>query len=368
MKLKIIPTLYYFLIFLVVLDASINATTFKGSTLNYLHYACLLLSIILILILASIKSYTPKMLFVTICLFVYGVLSYFISGNTDLFFTLIVVVLADKIKIDKLLKTIFGVRLGVFLITLVSSLVGLLPIGIFFAPSGEKGVILGYSHANTFAATVGILLLLYLAIYRKRYTKTSLIFVFLITIFTYWISRARIFLLLMLFTVFGLLLAQEKWIKKIKNIFKSLLFGICFVNVSLIWMRATKIGWAIVDKIDYIFNGRMLLSAITLSYYPITVFGQRADLNQIKQLLNYYALDNGYVYITVFYGIIGILLFCTIMQLAMQNAINESDTVLCIITTVFMVWMMYEGMMASVGSNFMLLFAFSELSEKRLRS
>ena len=112
-----------------------------------------------------------------------------------------------------------------------------------------------------------------------------------------------------------------------------------------------------IDIADWLLNGRILLAVMNLTYYPITLLGQRVDLSTIAAHHTYYALDNGYIYVLIHYGIVGLFVICGLAQKAILECIYKKDAVLCVISMLILCWMVYEGMMISATSNFTLLFS-----------
>ncbi|WP_300712229.1 hypothetical protein [uncultured Acetatifactor sp.] len=365
MKIKLTPVLYHMFIFLITLDAAVNVTQFKGAIFEKLHYVCLFFSLICALVIILKKKYGIRQFWVMAISIPVGLYSYYASSYTDLLYTFIAIILIDGIDLDATLKLIFNLRLFVFAIAIGSSLLGMTSTGLIANTSAEKGVLLGYGHANTFAGTAGILLLLYIAINRNQLNYQKLIIIMITTISIYYISKTRIFLLLMLATI--AVIWCHLYRKKGKNkfiYFKYVLPAIAIINILLIGMRITHIGWDLVEKIDILFNGRMLLAAMNLRYYPITLLGQFVDIRIISSANRYYALDNGYIYHLVHYGLVGLMLFCAFFQKSMFGCIKHKEFILCLVSTIFMIWMVYEGMMASTATNFALLFAFAKINDR----
>lgn len=352
--------LYELYLFFISLGVFTTSMGISSSLLEFIHNICLVVSIFFAVCALCVEKQKFSFFILEIVALLIGVISYLISKNTDFLYTILTILLIRKIPIDCVLKVIFNIRMIMFFIVVGTSLVGLSPIGTIAKTSAEKGALLGFQHANVFAGSVGILILLYLAINRENLTAMKLFIVTVIVLVVYLVSHTRIFFVLMLMTLF---LMTRKGKHSFK-IFKWILPVMIVLNIVLIGMRITNIGVNIVDKIDVLFNGRMLLSQMNLKYYPITLMGQYVDINIIASENKYYALDNGYIYLLINYGVLGLVLFCWFIQTAMRNCIKQKDYVLCVITSVFMVWIVYEGMMASAPANFALLFAFADMNKQ----
>jgi hypothetical protein len=141
----------------------------------------------------------------------------------------------------------------------------------------------------------------------------------------FYFSRARTSLLLMTALVFILLMCKyvknmDKVILKVAKYFQSILLIIIF---GLIFLRAKEMMPRFVDMVDKLMNGRILLSAMNLAYYPVTLIGQKVDLSLIALDNQYYALDNGFVYILIHYGILGSLIIAGFQQKAIMKCIEK---------------------------------------------
>ena len=139
------------------------------------------------------------------------------------------------------------------------------------------------------------------------------------------------------------------------------------VSWAVIFLRAKEMMPRVVDVVDKLMNGRILLSAMNLAYYPVTLIGQKVDLSLIALDNQYYALDNGFVYILIHYGILGSLIIAGFQQKAIMKCIEKKDVVLTTICILILFWMVYEGMMVSATSNFTLLFASTLIGTDKLK-
>ena len=157
---------------------------------------------------------------------------------------------------------------------------------------------------------------------------------------------------------------MDKVILKVAKYFQSILLIIIF---GLIFLRAKEMMPRFVDMVDKLMNGRILLSAMNLAYYPVTLIGQKVDLSLIALDNQYYALDNGFVYILIHYGILGSLIIAGFQQKAIMKCIEKKDVVLTTICILILFWMVYEGMMVSATSNFTLLFAGTLIGTDKLK-
>ena len=171
MIVKLPNFLYRNLLMLLTIDAALFNTTISDGVKQPIHDFCLYAGIVLALLCIISKKYNYKILILNIILFVFAIVSYRVSGNSDILMSILLVALAWKMDVDEILNEIFEIRLAVFIFTILLALIGILDTGVIADVSADKGVMLGYGHANTFAGSAGILILLMFAINRRKIKK-----------------------------------------------------------------------------------------------------------------------------------------------------------------------------------------------------
>ena len=358
--------IYKFMLSLLIVDAALYHTTISESLKDPFHNVCLIGVMICGLINLWLKKYTIKYLILNVFILLFAIVSYGISGNTDILTSILLVMLAWRIDIDEILKIIFPIRVVVFLSTVCLSLIGILDRGTIALTSAGKSVLFGYGHANTFAGSAGILIFLMFAIHRKKLKRIHFLIAIIEDIVVFYFSRSRTSLILISALILILLICKyyqkmNKLILKIGRYSQGVLLLLIF---GLIFLRIEGMLPGVTDCADKIMNGRITLAVMNLVYYPITWMGQRIDISRIVMHNVYYALDNGFVYILIHYGIIGLGVLVGLQQKAIEQCIKKEDVVLVVICILILVWMAYEGMMISATSNFTLLFATAILDVK----
>ena len=288
-----------------------------------------------------------------------GCVAYLFGGRTGLLITLLAAALGNSAKADTLLKLVFWEKLLVFLLIVGLSLVGVLPgreALTELSNTVTKGATLGYSHANTFSATVVMLLFLFVAINRHHLSLLHLLLVAAVELVNYLITRSRIG-----FIVIFLLLAAVVCVKngQLRRLFfsagKGFLFLILLFNFAFIILRLFADN-ALLSAIDIkVFNGRMGFSAMYLETYPLSLFGAELDETLIAAKSWYYALDNGYTIILLYYGIAGMFAFLLVFQKTVLELAKKQEIILVLIAMGFTIWMMFEGITLTASGNFILL-------------
>ena len=317
-----------------------------------------------------LKKYSRAKLVSVFFIYLFGLVNYLITGYTDFLMLILAVFMADEIDVDKLLNILFFERLLIFSAANIGALIGILPITVeqinkhinivtAYAP--------GYAGANTYSCQVGILLLLYLARKRKNINIMHFLVIIGAESITYMITRSRTGLFLIVLTLFGIFILNEfgnrkllQWICRNSYIlFVLCLFGIIFA------FKKVGYGNLVLDVLnDVLFNGRIGLSTMYLTTYQVPLLGKNLDMTMISSNA-YYALDNGYVVLLFYYGIVGFALYSFIMIKVLRTLLKKKEMILVVICMVTMIWSAYEAQMISLAGNFVILLSQSPKIKKK---
>ena len=359
MRFKISELLYKLLLSLLIIDAALYNTILANSFKDMFHEVSLMMVLMLAVLCIVSKKYTRKFLLFNIAILVFALVSYRISGNSDIFTSILLVMLAWKMDLDDILKIIFNIRFWTFCLVILLSLIGVLDSGTIATSSADKGVLLGYGHANTFAGSAGILIFLMFALHRNRIKSIHYFIAIIADVLIFYLSKSRTSLLLITLTILLIFAMNslKNFNEKILKVSKYILPVLLIVIFTLIIIRTKGIAPRFIDVVDKVMNGRILLACMNLMYYPVTLLGQKVDISIIASSNRYYALDNGFVYILIHYGVVGLTVIAGLQQWAIMRCVKMKESVLCVISMMILCWMLYEGMMVSGTSNFTLLFS-----------
>lgn len=363
-RLKYSNIPYYIYIFIFVLNDALGNTVIPNYNESIFHEILLYINLFMAFICFLQIDFKSRSSYKSVLFIIIGVISYLVGGRTALLFTIFASVFGSTIDCDNLLKMIFTEKIVIFSMVVMLSLFGLLEgREILFSNINSIGktVTLGYSHANTFSATIGILIFLYVVINRNQLNRYKYIAILGISVLTYFLTRCRMGFAIMVLLVVLLNLPYERiqFNEKLMNIFyrilKYILLLIIAINLFLVIMKIFADNSLLLGIDYYIFNGRIGLAAEYLKVYPLTLFGDIIDLNIISSKLWYIALDNGYIINLLYYGVIGMIVYAYIFHKSYSNFVINHQKVLIIVAICFMIWTMYEGLMISASSNFILL-------------
>ena len=363
-KEKFSEILYYLFIFLIMFNygfENINTIDY-GSTI--IHDIVQYLALCVALLCFIMKKIEINGFLWIIGVLLIGILCYISGGWTNMLLTILAIYLLNNFEINNILVFIFVERLLILIAIIFMANVGILHnsvIEVAKSTYSVKALSMGFSHPNTFATNIGILILLYLCINRENMNIWKRSILIILNIGVYKLSGTRTtFILITAAIIFEILcniknaVGFKMFLKKIMPFMYILILVCMFVCIGLF----AKIGYTnnILNIInDKIFNGRLGLGALYFSTYHFSLFGNKLDMNLLSNS-SYHALDNGYVILFMYYGIVGFLLFMYIMQRLIRTLKNNNEVFLMLLCIVMGLWGMYEGMLVSLAGNFIILF------------
>lgn len=338
-------------------------TSFNDSFFHDVLLGCALLFAISCMVL---KKFSLKEKFVFGILMCIGVLCYISTRFTGLLLTFLAVTLIPRNSIDKIFRIIFIEELFLTICIILLSLIGILPnqvVEINKSLYTANAYTFGFNHPNILTAQTTTIVFLYLCVNRDKIQFKTILISLLSTLVIYYFSRGRTAFLLSLLVIILIYIDKTGKINSIKssifrylpclNIVIILTIFIYIVLFALFGKNAT-----IVNLInDLVFNGRIGLAWLNFKAYPMSLFGVNLDPSVWPEW-QYHSLDNGHMMIFLQYGVIGFIAYFYIVQSALNNIAKRKDIVMCILISVLLIWLIYEGTMSYVGKNFTLLFAF----------
>lgn len=338
-------------------------TSFNDSFFHDVILGCTLMFAISCMLL---KKSSLKEKFVFGILMCIGLLCYISTRFTGLLLTFLAVTLIPRNSIDKVFRIIFIEELFLTICIILLSLIGILPnqvVEINKSLYTVNAYTFGFNHPNILTAQATTIVFLYLCVNRNNVQIKTILISLISTLLIFYFSRGRTAFLLSLLTIILICIDKTGKFNSIKSsIFKYLPYlniVIILTILIVIILFAFFGGYSrLINLInDLIFNGRIGLAWLNFKAYPMSLFGVNLDPSVWPEW-QYHSLDNGHMMIFLQYGVIGFIAYFYIVQRALNNIANRKDIVMCIIISVLLIWLIYEGTMSYVGKNFTLLFAF----------
>ncbi len=346
-----INTIYLFYVFILV------NTFFKGIGLDNdsnVYLICLIFGI-LILFLKLIKDkYTKKeLIFISISI-VIGIVTFLVTRRPTLFLTVLCLIGMKNVNIDDIFKKMFDVRFITFFSVIILAFVGIIDNTKFeMWRNGEMSTryTLGFGHPNTLHLSLFILIALYIY---NRYEKLNIFEYIVMIALNFLIYHFSVSRTGMMGTLLLIILCAITQIKstKIKNIIIKL--PIVLFIVLLIFSFLTGILYGkveFINQLDNIFTGRIAYSNYYLQTYGFSLFGSNIQ-NDTNALF-----DNGYLYMYIQYGIVG-LIYLSVLFFAIFNNIKKNhDIKKAILVISFLIYILTESFSPNIFMNIILLFA-----------
>lgn len=281
-------------------------------------------------------------------------------GKTTVLMSAIAILFAKDINFDKLLRSVFSIRLITFFIVILLSMIGVLSNGNAFRISENGEIIkrysLGFVHPNITYLNFFILVALYLYLKYENLTIKNYIFIFISAVALFKITDSRTGFITVILSIFISILFKNK------NIFKNRLFRKVIMNVPLICGIISvmiSFNYTKNNKLFYIINkiltGRLELGKRFFDIYGINLFGQNvvegSNLNG-----SYLRIDSGYISLIVVYGLVIFLIYLILQTKLLKMYVKNDRVKEIMLIIVFSVYGLTEVYVYNVFINISLLF------------
>lgn len=368
-KLKLVY-LYNFVLFICVLKeffiVSVSWNLGESaltSLLSGLNYIFILTSFLLyILELMVFRDYVYYLICVPISVVVFYISQHVSAGGEDIVFSIILVLLAKNISLNKILNFLFRIIfIGTFIVVAGSFLHVTNNIAINF-PYGT-GYSCGFGHPNTF----GIILVNILFIWIYLHPKIDLKYVFVLSYFIFFIIwfvvKARTSGIMAAVVPWGVLASRklnESLKKRISLMLIPLVLVLGVVSYYLMIEVGTKI-WNMSSSFDMRFN----YAYYVLSYYGVHLFGSRVPLvstvnaSIIRQRA--LVLDSAYLRMLLLNGILPTIIMGTIVVILFYRCYKNKQFLLLVIAILYLSGAFMEHYFAYSWYNFTLIATFANL-------
>ena len=319
-----------------------------------IYLLLLFLSIFFIVFKIINEKYTKNEFLICGLMFIIGLVSFLVTHKPTLFLTIICLIGMKNVNIDKIFKGMFNIRFVGFILIISLSLIGIIPNNsISMWRNGKLDVryALGFGHPNSLHLALFILISLYLYIKNKNIKLINYIFLIIINQFIYHYSLSRTgYLLTFLLIITFMVIKYIKVNKRIINIFTKLLliFLIAFSFISGLMYSPNN---DVMNKLNKIFNGRIAFSNYYLKNYDATLFGNRTILQDNKALF-----DNGYLFLYLQYGIIGMIFIIGLIYEIIKSKEIKNDCKKNVLVLFYLVYLFVESFSPNIFMNIILLF------------
>lgn len=293
-----------------------------------------LIAIIFLVLHIFQKTFTIKLFFIYAFIMLLSCISSYLVGNTTLFITVITVLAIhdEKDIISFLMKYEF-----LIVLIIISIFVTTYNIRLYNEVNKVYGFYYVFSHPNVFSCIVFNIIIMWIWCNYERLTTKNMIFVGLLFIGFYLITKTKTILLVGLCSTVLITIAL-KGNKQISKLLSYITGGIIpLLSIVFYWLISNYNNTnRVILAIDKFLTGRIRLGAYAYYHYGSTLFGQYIEKNDIFgwdsywQMSKFTTFDNMYTMFIVRYGIIWLVLLSVIFYLLAKKNNNRINCMLII--------------------------------------
>ena len=326
-----------------------------GLANDSLFYKSLIIIVIVALLYKVMgEGYTKKeLLFMIIIIFIGGG-TFLKTGKPTLFLTCMCIVGMKNIDIDKLFHSMLIIRGTTFVALVILALSGIIEnqsIQMWRSGGMDTRYALGFSHPNSLHLSLFILVNLYIYVRYKRINILDYLFLSAVNLFIYQYSLSRTGVVVVFLQLIFLLISKIKI-----NIIKSMMIKSCKYIFGFMFLTSFICAYlygksSFVTGLDVLFNGRLKFSNYYITNYGFTLLGNNiiGDANAL--------FDNGYLYLYIQFGLLGVILISRLIFLACKYTEKTNDLCKAIIINGYLIYIFTESFSPNIFMNNMLFFA-----------
>lgn len=350
-------SVFFYLLFFIILSIAKGLGMDSGDTAFILIG---LFSGVFLLTHVLSQGYTRRELGIIFIFVTLGIVTLIFSKKITILITIIAIVFAKNIPLNRLIEVVFKFKILAFIVTIVLSLLGIIENNKSFRFMENGDVItryaLGFPHANVTYLNFFIIVLLYLYIYYDKVKLRNYVVILFLSMLLYKITDSRTGIISVIISLIIPVVLKNK--KIIKNVItrKIIIFLpiICggFSVFSGIYYSS---GNLVLQKINQALTGRIELASKFLSLYKVKPFGQviveGSNLNG-----SYLRIDNGYISLLLAYGIISFMVFIILETKLLKKYMLEERYREILLIVSFLIYGITEVYIYNIFVNISLIF------------
>ncbi|AYE33883.1 hypothetical protein [Clostridium septicum] len=350
-------SVFFYLLFFIILSIA------KGMGMDSGDMAFILIGLfsgVFLLTHVLSQGYTRRELVIIFIFVTLGIVTLIFSKKITVLITIIAIVFAKNIPLNRLIEVVFKFKILTFIVTIILSLLGIIENNKSFRFMENGDVItrysLGFPHANVTYLNFFIIVLLYLYIYYDKVKLRNYVVILFLSMLLYKITDSRTGIISVIISLIIPIVLKNKKIIKNAITRKIIIFlpVICggFSVFSGIYYSS---GNLVLQKINQALTGRIELASKFLSLYKIKPFGQviieGSNLNG-----SYLRIDNGYISLLLAYGIVSFIVFIILeTKLLKKYMLDERYREILLIVS-FLIYGITEVYIYNIFVNISLIF------------
>ena len=293
------------------------------------------------------------------------------SKSFTVIFAALMLAAISTIDVRRLIKPVLLTVSIVFFVTVVLSLVGVVPDWTYIRDDFVRHC-LGFTYPTDAFAVYLSVVLMFFAIKGVKVTYVQLGLVEIINIALYYLTNGRLsFVLVTAIVVLMLVYKLADNIERIGNVIEKVLSNIVvkccimlvpavlfFLSVAFVFMYKSDNGLA--NFLNGLLSDRLLYGSNAFMSYPLTPFGTFVEwqgwggigyLQEYPTDFVYNFVDISYIRILFDYGIIGSVVILFGYSRALQRYVDKNDFVMATILILVLLWCFVEPVVFSIGRN-----------------
>lgn len=353
--------IYLFSLF--VFDTCVQSTMQVVFNLTKIsRYLCYLIFIVYsIMDTRKNKKITLK----TIVFFLIAILITFFSKQKDYLLMILFLYTIKDLDYNKIIKICLFIYAPSFFITVILSLLGIIPDWTYTRGSLIRHS-LGFYYATSTMSIYLEIILMFFYVRKKSFKYFELLLLETINVFLYKYTDGRLGYILITAVLIVMALSKLK-------IFKDLVLKVHFIEIAkklsfvlpiALLLIMLFLDWGYHNNLEYAtdmdiaLNKRVKWSHNAFMIYPITAFGNNIEwvgnggqgyIDLENNEYNY--VDSSYIRIIFDYGVIGMISILYMYIKSLNKHINEKNYYLYIVLVFILIWSFIEPYIFSVGRN-----------------
>ncbi len=345
-QVQILRNSFFFVAYTIWMLRTFIKTTFFYSAPLVQAWNDRALDIVILICIAAIAvdfevKYKEILLLCFICLFYWIA---YATGAGGILGTVLLVYAGRKVPYRKIVCYTFVLLSGLLIITVCSSLLGVIENHVFVQYGGRVRYGVGFLYCSYASHYLLLFFMLYFVV-RKRVRLYEVMLLIALNIGGYFVTDTKTDILSLVMMLLGtafLRLLRSK--KRVLQILSYILFLVPFAFWGLSLYMAKAFDWMVPFwlKLNFALNGRLDLGSKALQEYPIRLFGQKirwvGGSAMVKDpTLTYNYVDNNYLSVTLQMGVLFAFFMCLAYGRAVYVAIQKEQFALAAGIFVFMV-------------------------------
>lgn len=301
------------------------------------------------------KKHIVLMLFIVVAF-----LSTLVSKETIPLIILLIIVNAAENDFDETLSLIIKLNIIVFCITLLGGLTGILPDVIIYRGSTVRHSY-GYIYPTELLSHYCFIVLMYIYLKQEKFSGKDFIIINVINVILFKMTDSRLdFLIIIIASCLALLFAYKPDILKrcVKPLYINVIFllSIAFSFITAIFYNGNS---TIFSLLNHLLSQRLLLGNNALSYYGLSVFGEKIKwigsggngVYASYDPLEYNFVDCSYLQYTLSFGMMFMIAICVLYMLTVIYEYRKKNVYSLIVLGLVFVISIIEPRLINIPLN-----------------